>query len=184
MGIAVLYGSSRRNGNTERLTRLLVEGFDTDQIYLTDYRIEPIVDYRHTEPGPYPDDDYHRLIDRVLKRDTIVVATPIYWYGLPGTLKTFIDRWSQSLRENRKDFLSRMGDKEAYVITIGDDEPYQKGQPLIQQFQYIFDFVGIKFVGHVIGTGNKPEDIEKDAEALSAIQELRLKLNAKRDMRL
>lgn len=176
MGIAVLYGSSRKNGNTERLASLLVEGFDTDPIYLSDYRIEPIVDYRHTEPGPYPEDDYRKLIDRMLQQDTIVFATPIYWYGLPAHLKVFIDRWSQSLRENRADFLAKLSDKQAYVIAIGDDEPQVKGQPLIQQFQFIFDFVGIKFAGHVIGTGNKPEDIEQDATALSAIQEIRSKL--------
>ncbi|PTX60806.1 multimeric flavodoxin WrbA [Melghirimyces profundicolus] len=181
MGIAVLYGSSRKNGNSERLARLLVRGFDADHIYLTHYRIEPIVDYRHVEPGPYPDDDYRKLMNRVLKQDTLVFATAIYWYGLPGRLKLFIDRWSQSLRENRGDFLAKLSGKQAYVIAVGDDEPHVKGQPLIQQFQYIFDFVGIRFAGHVIGTGNRPEDIEQDAEALSAIQTIRFKLSADGD---
>lgn len=175
MGIAVLYASSRKNGNSERLARLLIKGFDADEIYLTDYQIEPIIDYRHVEPGPYPEDDYRKLIDRVLKKNIIVFATPIYWYGMPGRLKLFIDRWSQSLRENRKDFLDKMSGKQAYVIAIGDDDPHVKGQPLIQQFQYIFDFVGVEFAGYVIGTGNRPEDIYQDVKALSAIEEIRSK---------
>ncbi|OYD06158.1 flavodoxin family protein [Paludifilum halophilum] len=180
MGIAVLYGSSRKNGNTERLARLLVEGLDVDPIYLTDYRIDPIVDYRHTKPGPYPEDDYRQLLKRVLKQDTLVFAVPIYWYGLPGSLKRFIDRWSQSLRENREDFLAGLSETKAYVIAIGGDEPHVKGQPLIQQFQYIFDFVGIQFAAHVIGRGNRPGDIEQDARALAAIQDIRTQLEADR----
>lgn len=176
MRIAVLYASSRKNGNSERLANLLIKGFDVDKIYLTDYRIEPIVDYRHTELGLYPDDDYRKLIDRVLRNDVIVFTTPIYWYGMPGRLKLFIDRWSQSLLENRKDFLNKMSGKQAYVIAIGDDEPHVKGQPLIQQFRYIFNFVGIEFAGYVIGTGNRPEDIYQDAKALSSIESMRSKL--------
>src|SRR5690606_24639047 len=68
----------QRRGNSERLAKALVEGLDADSIFLTDYRIEPIIDYRHTEPGPYPEDDYRKLLDRVLKQDLLIFATPIY----------------------------------------------------------------------------------------------------------
>ncbi|OAB33966.1 flavodoxin family protein [Paenibacillus glacialis] len=176
MGIVVLYGSSRRNGNTDKLADLLVEGLNADKIYLSDYHLQPITDYRHTELGAYPDDDYHELIDRVLEQDTIVFATPIYWYGISGVLKTFIDRWSQSLREDRDHFLSKMSAKRAYVIAVGDDEPQLKGLPLIQQFQYIFDFTRTQFDGYIIGEGNKPGSILEDTTALSSVDELRKRI--------
>ncbi|HEY2494282.1 MAG TPA: flavodoxin family protein [Paenibacillus sp.] len=176
MGIAVLYGSSRRNGNTDTLADLLVEGLDADKIYLSDYNLQPITDYRHTEPGAYPNDDYHKLIDRVLEQDIIVFTTPIYWYGISGVMKTFVDRWSQSLREDREHFLSKMSTKKAYVIAVGDDEPHVKGLPLIQQFQYIFDFTGTQLDGYIIGEGNKPDSILEDAAALSSVEELRKRI--------
>ena len=176
MKIAVLYASSRRGGNSERLAKVLVEGMDVDSIFLTDYRIEPIIDYRHTEQGSYPEDDYRKLLDRALKQDLLIFATPIYWYGMPGPLKLFIDRWSQSLRENRKDFLARIAGKRAYVLAVGDDDPHVKGRALIEQFRHIFDFVGIQFAGHVIGRGNRPGDIEQDTEALSAVREIRSRI--------
>ncbi|OAB43109.1 flavodoxin family protein [Paenibacillus antarcticus] len=179
MGIVVLYGSSRRDGNSDTLADLLVEGLDVDRIYLSDYNLQPIVDYRHTEAGAYPDDDYHELIDRVLEQDTIVFATPIYWYGISGVLKTFVDRWSQSLRENREHFLAEMSAKKAYVIAIGDDEPHVKGLPLIQQFQYIFDFTRTQFDGYIIGEGNKPGSILEDAAALTRVEELRRRFTIK-----
>ncbi|MNI89176.1 putative NAD(P)H-dependent FMN-containing oxidoreductase YwqN [compost metagenome] len=98
MGIAVIYGSARKNGNSDQLANLLVEEFEADKIHLSEYKIESIRDYRHSEKGPYPDDDYHQVIERVLAQDVLVFTTPIYWYGVSGLTKTFIDRWSQSLR--------------------------------------------------------------------------------------
>ncbi|NEW06701.1 flavodoxin family protein [Paenibacillus sp. SYP-B3998] len=179
MTIAVLLGSSRKQGNSERLATRLVDGLEADIIYLSDYNIQPIDDYRHAELGAYPADDYRELIDRVLARDTIVFATPIYWYGLSGILKTFIDRWSQSLNENRAEFKARLSGKKAYVIAVGDDEPQLKGLPLIQQFQYIFDYAHFSFEGYVLGKGNKPDSILEDVAALFAVDEFRRKLSAK-----
>jgi len=175
MGIAVIYGSSRRNGNSDQLANLLVEGFDAEKIYLADYNIEPIIDYRHTENAPYPDDDYHFVIERVLANDVLIFATPIYWYGASGLTKTFIDRWSQSLRENKEDFLSSFGKKTAWVIGIGDDEPHLKGIPLVQQFQYIFEYTGTTFAGYILGRGNKPGDILQDTISLAVVEEIRKK---------
>lgn len=178
MGIAVIYGSSRRKGNSEQLADLVVEGFEADKIHLSDYTIEPIRDYRHTEKGPYPDDDYYHVIERVLAQDVLLFATPIYWYGASGLTKTFIDRWSQSLREDRDNFLAKFATKTAWVIGIGDDEPQVKGIPLVQQFRHIFEFTGTTFAGHILGQGNKPGDIVQDAEALAKVEEIRAKLRA------
>lgn len=171
----MIYGSSRKNGNSEQLANILVEGFDTDKIYLSDYRIEPIQDYRHSEKEPYPNDDYHHVIERVLAQDVLVFATPIYWYGASGITKTFIDRWSQSLRENKPDFLSKFKAKTAWVIGVGDDEPHIKGLPLVQQFQYIFGFTGTTFAGYILGKGNKPGDILHDSVSVATVEAIRKK---------
>ncbi|MBD3922266.1 flavodoxin family protein [Paenibacillus sp. PR3] len=173
MGIAVIHGSSRKNGNTDQLARLLVEGFEADHIYLADYRIEPIVDYRHSEKRPYPDDDYRNVLERVLAQDVLVFTTPIYWYGPSGLTKTFIDRWSQSLRENKEPFLAALRAKSAWVLAVGDDEPHLKGIPLIQQFQHIFGYTGTNYAGYIIGKGNKPGDIVQDTVALAAVEAVR-----------
>jgi len=173
MGIAVIYGSSRRNGNTEQLAERLVEGFEADHIYLSEYNIHPIQDYRHSEKGAYPDDDYVEVIGRVLAQDKLVFATPIYWYGPSGLTKTFIDRWSQSLRENKPEFLSKLSAKSAWVLGVGDDDPHLKGIPLVQQFQYIFEYTGTAFEGYVLGKGNRPGDILQDNAALAGVEAIR-----------
>ncbi|WP_054950206.1 flavodoxin family protein [Numidum massiliense] len=180
MSLAVIYGGSRENGNTETLTERAVQKLTVEKIYLRDYAIQPIVDERHAAGG-FQDvnDEYNSIIDRILPHDILIFATPIYWYSMSGTMKTFIDRWSHTLRDTKyPDFKNSMQAKKTYVIAVGGDEPSIKGLPLIQQFRYIFDFIGLSFAGYIIGEGNKPGDIYKDAKALFAAEQLNHTLRA------
>ncbi|AMX00085.1 flavodoxin family protein [Rummeliibacillus stabekisii] len=178
MSIVVLYGGSRPNGNTESLTKKVIEGLTVEEIYLNDYVIQPIVDKRHAEEGFQEiDDDYNSIIERILPHNILIFATPIYWYSMSGTMKNFIDRWSQTLKDSHyPDFKKQMSQKSAYVISVGGDEPHLKGLPMIQQFQFIFDFVGVHFAGYILGEGNKPGEIIEDKEALFAAEQLNHKL--------
>ncbi|SET81198.1 hypothetical protein SAMN05421676_108151 [Salinibacillus kushneri] len=65
-----------------------------------------------------------------------------------------------------------MRSKTAFVIAVGGDNPHIKGLPLIQQFQYIFEFAGVSFEGYVIGEGNKPGEIRHDKQALHLANKL------------
>lgn len=174
MTIAVIYGSSRPRGNTEMLTERAVEGMHVERFYLKDAHILPIEDKRHTDSGfSKVEDDYSILIQHIFMCDTIIFATPIYWYGMSGLMKTFIDRWSQTLRDPQfPDFKKRMAEKKIYVIAVGGDMPRVKGLPLIQQFAYIFGFLGMRFDGYILGEGNKPGDIVQDKEAIFAADQL------------
>jgi multimeric flavodoxin WrbA len=167
MSILVLYGSSRRHGNTELLADKVVEGLPVEKIYLVEKTIRPIDDRRH-DPGGFPrvDDDYDVIVERILVHDTLVFATPVYWYGMSGLMKNFVDRWSQSLRDPRYAFRDEMSKKSAYVVLVGGDEPRIKALPLVEQFRYIFDFMGIRFAGYVLGEANRPGEILSDAAAM------------------
>jgi multimeric flavodoxin WrbA len=167
MNILVLHGSSRDGGNTEQLTNVALEGIPHTRIFLHEKQIVPIVDKRHDPEGFQPvADDYEEVIQAVLQHDVLVFATPIYWYGMSGQMKLFVDRWSQSLRDKRFNFKEAMSRKKGYVILTGGDQPRIKGLPLVQQFQYIFSFVGMPFAGYIIGEGNQPGDILGDARAI------------------
>lgn len=97
-------------------------------------------------------------------------------YGMSDIMKNFIDRWSQSLRLPAYDFKDALSRKQAYVVMAGGDNPKLKGLPLIQQFAYIFDFVGIPLAGYIIGERNKPGDVLSDTAAIFQAQELNNKL--------
>ncbi|SLK35721.1 Putative NAD(P)H-dependent FMN-containing oxidoreductase ywqN [Mycobacteroides abscessus subsp. abscessus] len=176
--IAVIDGGTRPNGNTAILTKQAIEGLSVEKILLRDYTIYPIIDMRHALDGfQNRNDDYHSIIDQVLAHDILIFSTPIYWYSMSGLMKNFVDRWSQSLRDaNYPDFKAKMAEKKAYVIAVGGDTPHVKGLPMIQQFQHIFEFMGIEFGGYILGVGNQPGDILQDKNALFAAAQMKNEL--------
>ncbi|MBM7553467.1 flavodoxin family protein [Thalassobacillus pellis] len=178
MKVAVIYGSTRENGNTEALTEKALEGISADRIFLKDYQIKNITDQRH-EPGGFDKvvDDYDKIIETVLKADVLIFATPIYWYGMASPMKTFVDRWSQTLKDARyPNFKESMGKKAAYILAVGGDDPRTKGIPLVEQFKYICAFIGMNYQGHILGEGGKPEEILNDVDALEEARKLNEKL--------
>ncbi|MGI8315619.1 flavodoxin family protein [Halobacillus mangrovi] len=167
-----ILGSSRKDGNTELLVRKALDNVDHTTIRLSDYHIKPIVDLRHSATGFYPvNDDYEELLAQFLSHDLIIFATPIYWFGMSGQMKIFIDRWSQYLRDERFNFKEKLAHQKAYVMMTGGSDPKFTGLPLIQQFDHIFDFVDMSFEDYIIGHAVKPEEILKDLSALKKAEE-------------
>lgn len=159
----VIYGSSRPGGNTEQLANVIFQGIEKEEVYLRNSNIIPITDKRH-DPEGFQDvgDDYNQISKQMLDHEVIVFVTPLYWYGMSGHMKNFIDRWSQSLRDKDLNFAERMKDKKMYVVVVGGKEARIKAIPLIGQFNYIFEFVKASFEGYIIGEASIPGDIHKD----------------------
>lgn len=175
--VLAIYGGSRKNGNSEQLTRELLRESSYSSLHLSDYHIQPIVDQRHDPNGfDAVDDDYGQVLRQVLSHELLVFTTPLYWYGMSGLMKNFIDRWSQSFRDPSMNFQVEMAKKQAFVVIVGDDQPQRKALPLVQQFQYIFDFVHMPLVGYLIGQGRKPGEIHNDLCALENAATWRKKL--------
>ena len=60
-------------------------------------------------------DDMGKMLDRVREADVLVLVTPIYYYGLPGQLKTFLDRCNPLYGgENRF--------RDVYLVTVAADD--------------------------------------------------------------
>ncbi|TDL35438.1 flavodoxin family protein [Jeotgalibacillus sp. S-D1] len=168
--LLIISGSSRENGNTEFLAKEAAKAYDgeVEWIHLRNQSILQIVDERHTANGfTSVEDDHRDLIKKMVKADSILFATPVYWYGMSGYMKTFVDRWSQALRDPELNFKEEMKNKPAYVITCGGDKVNLKALPLIQQFQLIFEFMGMDFKNYFIGEARKPGDMAKEAVQLN-----------------
>ncbi len=177
MKILAIYGSSRDNGNNEQLAEIVLNGLNAEKVHLRDYHIQAIVDGRHTEEGFCKvEDDYEDIINKVIDHEILLFVTPIYWYGMSGIMKNFIDRWSQILRDSRYTFKETMAKKHAYVIAVGGNQPKIKGLPLIQQFNYIFGFMNMPFNGYILGQGSKPGEIMNDTTALKQAELLNQEL--------
>lgn len=60
-------------------------------------------------------DDFLAMAEQMVQYDNIILACPVYWYGVPALMKRFIDRWSDLLT-HRKDIGRKLEGKKMYVI--------------------------------------------------------------------
>jgi multimeric flavodoxin WrbA len=84
----IILGSNRKQGNTQKFVTDTYGIITPKVIDLLDYTITP---YCYDNAYPY-NDQFKQIIAEVLNYDVIVLATPVYWYSMSGTMKTFFDR--------------------------------------------------------------------------------------------
>lgn len=181
MNITAFIGSTREYSNSEILTDYVLKGIPSQKLYIKNLNIQPIHDLRHSKNGfQFIDDDYDQVIQALLTSDIVIFTTPIYWYSMSGIMKNMVDRLSHAIRDERFPQLKeKLQTTEAIVLAVGGDDPKIKGLPMIQQFQYIFDFLKMPFTSYIIGEANKPGEITKDEHALTQATLLNMQLKSR-----
>lgn len=136
-----LLGSSRRQGNTGRLLDAVAFSLGIEVVDLSEQHISPF-DYEHKNRN----DDFEPLMERVLKSNQIILASPVYWYAASPPMKIFLDRISDYLdlpdllEEGRK-----LRGKRGYVVCTS---VYDEVSPtFISAFRETFEYLGLKFSG-------------------------------------
>jgi multimeric flavodoxin WrbA len=177
MKILALIGSPRRRGNTDLLVdaalgKAVKHGHKGEKLHLYDYEIKPCVDCRsckHGEKVCVLRDDMPEVYRRIDAADTIIIATPIYWYDPTAQMKLLIDRLRPYVANRRLD------GKKAYLIAPSEEGPSACG-PLIDSLKMSFKYLGLVYAGEALITANekgevakKPEEIEKGRCLLSGI---------------
>ena len=136
-----LFSSSRRHGNTGAVLDCIAAEVPIEVIDLSEIGISPY-DYSHRNRG----DGFEPLIDRVLKYDQVIFVAPVYWYAVPPTMKTFIDRLCDLLElpDLKQKGRQLRGKRALVVATSGIDEI---SPAFISMFQDTFAYLGMKYGG-------------------------------------
>lgn len=112
-------------------------------------------------------DDMDEMIDKVRNADAIVFATPVYYYGMSGQLKTFLDRCNPL-------YISDYKFREIYLLTASaedGDEVYRTTKAGIQG--WIDCFPKASLMGIVSGGGvNNPKEVSFRPKMLQQAYEL------------
>lgn len=111
-------------------------------------------------------DDMDEMIGQVRDAEKIVFATPVYYYGMSGQLKTFLDRCNPL-------YIADYKFREIYLITASaedGDEVYQTTKAGIQG--WVDCFPKAKLAGMVSGGGiNNPKEFTFHPELLEQAYE-------------
>ncbi len=176
-----IMGSPRIKGNTdllldEALRGAQGQGAKVEKLVVDKLKIAPCREYY----GCVKDgncvirDDMDNIYPKLLDADCVIVASPIFFYGLTSQVKALIDRcqalWVRKyiLKQN----LSDSGRKGAF-IAIGATRGKKLFDGSILTVKYFFKTIGVKYVDELLVRGvDRRGEIKEHPTALSDAFEL------------
>jgi len=140
--ILIIKGSSRKEGNTQKVIARLNKDHEFDVIDLLDYQIGPF----HYNFDNHTD-DFIPLMEKVTEQyDTLIFATPVYWYNMSGIMKIFFDRFSDLLHY-RKDLGRKLRGKSMAMISNSAGNDRKEGYEM--PFRESANYLGMEYLGDV-----------------------------------
>ncbi|MGV6829832.1 MAG: flavodoxin family protein [Flavobacteriales bacterium] len=137
----VIVGSSRKDGDTANLTKQLIEKSNWDLIDLNDFGFS-YFDYKHENRN----DDYLTLMRKIVEKyDTLIFATPVYWYSMSGIMKVFFDRLTD-LVTIEKELGRKLRGKRMAVITSSTGE--NLGEHFWLPFSESAKYLGMEYIAN------------------------------------
>ena len=189
MKVLGIMGSPRIRGNTDLLLDEALKGArnhgaQVEKIIVDKLKVSPCREYY----GCLRDgdcvirDDMDGIYSKLLDSDAVIVASPIFFYGLTAQLKALIDR-CQALWARKyilKQDLPGSGRKGVF-IAVGATRGKKLFDGAILTVKYFFEAIGVKYVDELLVTGvDKRGEIREHPTALSDAFELGKRLTENR----
>lgn len=176
--VVVLLGSPRKGGNTDCLADAFAEGAthagaQVEKIFLDDYLVRPIAevgDDWKTRVDLRADDDWRKIMQKVIEAQVLVLGAPVYWQGVPAQLKCFVDRWSAYYAS---DWLNdgMAGKVWALLCTYGDPTSDQSHWVVEPVKWWVERFRGT-YAGHVAVSVGKKGAVAEMEEVMQQARDL------------
>ncbi len=147
-------GKPTKNRNTDRLTASFVIGAEerneVEVIPVHSYDINPCIGCNtcFTSPGNecVQEDDMPLIYRKLKETDMIVIASPVYFYGLSSQLKAVIDRLHTPMR-------NRFPVRKLGLILVGAAELPELFDAIITQYRLVLNFFHLEDMGMVLVRG-------------------------------
>ncbi|WP_417785801.1 flavodoxin family protein [Tenacibaculum sp.] len=136
----IIQASSKSIGNTNKVINYLNNNKSFDFVDLKKKNIG-VFEYDFINAN----DDFIPLMEEIIhKYDTLIFATPVYWYSMSATLKTFFDRLSDLLHY-KKDLGRQLHGKNMAIISNSGANDLRDGfeMPFIESAKYL----GMNYLG-------------------------------------
>lgn len=156
MKVLILNGSARKGGNTDLLIEAFKKGIknaDVEVIRVSDYKVHPCVGCNsclHNDSGRcVRHDDMMYFWEKFSKTDVLVIASPVYFYGISAQLKAVVDRLHAPARND-------LPIKRTALLLVGASSKGNVFDAAKLQYECIVDFFGLENLGEVC-VGNVKE---------------------------
>lgn len=132
--ILILSGSFRKGGNSDLLCDQFAQGateagHKVEKIFVNDYAINYCrgCGVCNTTHKCVLKDDMADILEKMVKADVIVMATPVYFYTMNGQMKTLIDRTVPRYGE--------ISNKAFYFIVAAADDSHANMEKTLEGFR-------------------------------------------------
>ena len=180
MKVLGIMGSPRVKGNTDLLLDEALKGaqsrqVEVEKLVVDKMKITPCREYY----GCLKDgncvirDDMDIIYPKLVEADGIIVASPMFFYGVTAQLKALIDR-CQALWARRY-VLKTLPDskKKGVFIGVGATKGKQLFEGAILTIKYFFQAFGVEYADELLVRGvDKKGEIKEHSEALAEAFEL------------
>lgn len=173
--ITVFMGSVRKNGNTDLLVKSFAEGAGKNNkvntINVSDYNICPCVGcnscFDREGNRCFQNDDMNKIYELLKHTDILVIASPVYFYGVSAQLKAIIDRLHTPMRNTFT--IKKLG-----LLLVGASELPNLFEPIKMQYQMVLDYFHLESIGMTLVRGVRDKGDICKTEALQEAYELGL----------
>jgi multimeric flavodoxin WrbA len=188
MKVLGILGSPRKGGNTELLLEEALkgaeaEGAEVERLRITDYNIIPCKECL----ACYKDgnciilDDMAKIYPKLLEADIILLASPIFFYGVTAWAKALIDRcqalWSRKYQLKDPSYGKEGRKRKGFFISVGGTKGQKTFEGAILTAKYFFDVLNAEYAGElVLREVDAKGDVLKHPEALQQAYEAGRKL--------
>jgi len=168
MKVLGIMGSPRRQSNTEILLDKALEGAkeagaEVEKVLISKLRISPCLEiYACRKDGNCAiNDDMQSLYMKLLEADHVILASPMFFYGVTSQAKAVIDRcqalWVRKhvLGMGKEDRRERRG----LFISVGATRGTKLFEGAVLTVKYFFDAIGVRYSGDLLvrGIDNKAQ---------------------------
>jgi len=165
--IVVLIGSPRKGGNTDLLSTSFINGArdsgnKVEVIYANSVKVHPCLGCNKCQTNGgicVIKDDMQEIYKTLSKSDIIVVATPLYFYGVSAQLKAIIDRLHNPIRHT-------FNTKSLILLSVCADKEKEAFDGLIAEFKSTLKFFSLKNGGVIVVPSVKEKGEIKGNSAL------------------
>lgn len=170
--IIIIVGSMRKNGNTIRLAQSFADGAainnNVEMVSITNYNVNPCIGCNScfTRDGNkcFQNDDMVQIYEKLRNADIVVIASPVYFYGISSQLKAIVDRLHTPMRNTFN--IKKLG-----LLLVGAAELPNLFDPILMQYQMVLDFFKLDSIGMVLVRGVKNiGDIENSSSLKKAYE--------------
>jgi putative NADPH-quinone reductase len=154
MKIAAVFGSPRKKGNSETLAEAFLQeaerlGAEVERFHLNQMTYRGcIACYSCKKKGEQCalNDDLSPVLDAVYKAETVLLATPVYFFDMPSQLKAFVDRWYSFFKPHfhETNDISRLPSGKNAVFVVTQKAPDSIFVDFVQRYDFMFKIFGFR----------------------------------------